>query len=124
VTLDGAAPPLRARTPSVTRSTVSFVDEPTIGPHESLRPPAPTRTSAWRRWPSRRARPGRPTRPTARACRRDNLDLDETARIFGVVKQRVYFGDALRYRPVPAAHVAQLERARAHAHRHQRRALR
>ncbi|RYE88040.1 MAG: hypothetical protein EOO75_13735, partial [Myxococcales bacterium] len=34
----------------------------------------------------------------------DELGLDETARAFGRVKQSVFFGDRLRYRPVPAAH--------------------
>lgn len=34
----------------------------------------------------------------------DELSLDETAKVFGVVRDRVYFGRELRYRPVPLAH--------------------
>lgn len=34
----------------------------------------------------------------------DELSLDETAKVFSIVRDRVYFGRELRYRPVPLAH--------------------
>ncbi len=34
----------------------------------------------------------------------DELDIDETARTFAKLKGHVFFGEKLRYRPVPAAH--------------------
>jgi len=34
----------------------------------------------------------------------DELDIEETARTFARVKKAVFFGDRLRYRPVPTAH--------------------
>ncbi len=43
----------------------------------------------------------------------DNLDLDKTADVFARIRDTVYFGAALRYRPVPAAHIAAIDRARA-----------
>ena len=43
----------------------------------------------------------------------DLLDLDATARVFAAVRAAVWTGDRLRYRPVPAAHVAAVDRARA-----------
>lgn len=38
----------------------------------------------------------------------DTLDVARTVRAFEAVRARVYFGDALRYRPVPPAHEAAL----------------
>jgi hypothetical protein len=43
----------------------------------------------------------------------DNLDLEKTAQVFERIRAAAYFGAALRYRPVPAAHVAALDRVRA-----------
>ncbi|MCS6902216.1 MAG: PEP/pyruvate-binding domain-containing protein [Myxococcales bacterium] len=34
----------------------------------------------------------------------DELDIEETARAFAQIRQAVFFGDRLRYRPVPSAH--------------------
>lgn len=43
----------------------------------------------------------------------DTLSLEATAAAFRQIKERVYFADALAYRPVPVAHERALERARA-----------
>ncbi len=39
----------------------------------------------------------------------DTLDVARTVRAFEAVRSRVYFGDTLRYRPVPPAHEAALD---------------
>lgn len=43
----------------------------------------------------------------------DDLSLEATAETFRAAQKAVYFGDRLRYRPVPPGHVRDLERARA-----------
>lgn len=43
----------------------------------------------------------------------DTLDVPRTVRAFEAVRRRVYFGDALRYRPVPPAHESAVDAFRA-----------
>src|SRR5262249_37441049 len=43
----------------------------------------------------------------------DALDLDATAAAFRQIREKCYFKNELRYRPVPAAHVKDIDKARA-----------
>jgi hypothetical protein len=43
----------------------------------------------------------------------DTLDVEPTARVFETIRRATFFGDELRYHPVPAQHMAALERVRA-----------
>ncbi len=42
----------------------------------------------------------------------DSLDLKETAAAFAILRRRLYFGDRLRYHPVPVTHERDIEQAR------------
>src|ERR1700736_1047310 len=42
----------------------------------------------------------------------DTLDLDTTSRAFRALRKRLYFGDRLRYRPVPLHHERDIEQVR------------